>query len=207
MPREVDMLRSAPARSRALYLVLLAGALSPACSDETASKDADRGGVVDLGGAPRADGDTGGRDDAAAPLADGASATDGAASPGDLARGPCKPDPMTDLQPCAAGCPTGTVAVNNASGCRCYTSCAATPFGCPCGRSCRPLYTQSDMGLVPNGSAACIPVNGAAERCGYDNTTKPVYGAGTCGEEGNRNFDDLLPDGHCYAPSLHAGTA
>lgn len=100
----------------------------------------------------------------------------------DLASG-CRPDPGTDGQLCAQGCPTGTAGVSDSQGtCRCFATCdpkAASP--CVCGRSCRMLFVPGDGGFVPSGTSACVPVNGPAERCGADKSGKP-FGAGTCGD-------------------------
>jgi hypothetical protein len=97
----------------------------------------------------------------------------------DLATG-CSPnDPMTDGQDCAAqSCPNGTIGVTDGAKCTCRLSCAPGMQGdCPCSRRCVTL-TSGDGGVV---GAACLPSNGAGERCGRDMSNMP-FGFGGCAQ-------------------------
>ena len=84
-----------------------------------------------------------------------------------------------DGQPCGTGCGQGnTCAGYDANSLGCHAICDLTAPDCPCGRRCVAIGTTSSG--AP--SAACLPANGAGERCGKDPSGNN-YGYGSCAQE------------------------
>lgn len=94
----------------------------------------------------------------------------------------CQPDPGMDGMQCINnGCPQGLIAVGDQGGvCHCWYTCTPDQANsCPCGRNCNKLFMQTDAGMVPSPTGACLHANGAGERCGQDANKMP-FNYGNC---------------------------
>jgi hypothetical protein len=119
---------------------------------------------------------------------------------GDMAQqmgGNCLPDPMTDGQTCGNGCSGGTRGVNFNGSCKCWYNCTPKMVNsCPCGRTCASLCTPTDAGCIDTGEGACLPANGAAERCGNNPQNMPWH-FGAC-QDGTRCVNSDMNGTYAY---------